>query len=136
MIGDVELIYPLNGETKKVPIEAVFPTFVAIRWGMSGVYDIHLKDNIMIARSIRARRKGKCIWKVKDIDELRKRVAEHFSAVDKEQLDFSIAKHNETMPGKKINLECKCGHTKFIKLDDNRVKCEVCSTKYVGFKYR
>ena len=94
----VELIHPGTQEIKSLFIETVQRTYVTIRWGMSGLYDIHLKQNVMIARSIKARRKGKCLWKVKDIDKLRCLVDDHFKARDREQLDFSYDKHVKSMP--------------------------------------
>jgi len=97
MIYQIELIHP-GGERKTLPIESYFPTFVSVRWGLNGLYDIRLKENIMIARSIRARMRNRCYWKVVDIEALRKHVAEHFADIDKNTQDKMFNTHHKTMP--------------------------------------
>jgi hypothetical protein len=139
MISSVELIHP-GGETKTLPVETIFPTYISVRWGLNGLYDIHLKDNVMIARSLRARRKGKCYWKVKDIDALRKSVDEHYKDADKRQADFAFVRHNNTMPGvvlENVSIVCKhCKSVKFIRVDNQRIKCMNCGVRYVGFEHK
>lgn len=64
----------VGGELKTVAVEHVSPnlTYVSIRWGQSGVYDLNLRDNKLTARSQKAQRKGKPHWSAQDIDAVRK----------------------------------------------------------------
>lgn len=97
---EIELVHP-GGEVKTLPIETIDQKKVSIRWGMSGVYDIDLVNNTVTARSVAARRKGMCYWKVRDIDALRKLVSDYFNLHRQTELGFNMDKHAMTMPGVK-----------------------------------
>lgn len=94
---EVDLIDP-GGHLKTVPVEAIHQTFISIRWGMSGVYDIDLKTNTMKARSVAARRKGLCHWKAVDINSVRHAVHEYFNPNAKKEEEERFKKHHESMP--------------------------------------
>lgn len=95
----IEVIHP-GGERHIVSVETIQEQYISVRWGMSGIYDIFLKSNTMVARSIKARRKGRCYWKVVDIEQVRQFVKEYFKP-NKDEMQMSIEKHIESMPGKK-----------------------------------
>lgn len=97
MINEVELIHP-GGECKILPVETINRASISIRWGMSGIYDINLRLNVMRARSLKARRKGRCDWKVKNIDKLRLDVEAYFNASERDSKEQTYDKHDETMP--------------------------------------
>jgi len=92
----VELLHP-NGERRTFPVEAIASSYVSIRWGMSGVYDLNLKSNVLTARSSSAQRKGKCLWRAADIVEVHAMVIRYF---DKERIarQAEITRHAVSMP--------------------------------------
>jgi len=94
---EVDLIDP-GGHLKTVPIEGIHETFISVRWGQSGTYDIDLKTNIMKARSVAARRKGVCYWKVVNIESVRFAVREHFNPNAKIEAEKRFKKHHTNMP--------------------------------------
>jgi hypothetical protein len=69
----------VGGERRTVPVEYVASTFVAIRWGQSGIYDLNLAVNTLTARSLKARRKGKAHWQAEDIEAVRKMVRDYLA---------------------------------------------------------
>jgi len=99
-LKEVELIHP-GGLREVMPVESIQPTFISVRWRMSGIYDIHLKQNVMIARNLASRRKGPCYWKLAEIEKIRKMVWDYFNP---EPADFeeSIKRHEEDMMRGKV----------------------------------
>lgn len=94
------LIHP-GGESKEVETESISHTYVSIRWGQSGLYNIMLKTNEMVACNLKVRRRAQCLWKVVDIEKLRSEVKTHFDGAKSAQLDISFNVHNNSMPGVK-----------------------------------
>ena len=92
---EVDLVDP-GGHRKTVPVEAIHQTFISVRWGMSGIYDIDLKTNTMKARNVAARRKGVCYWQAVDIDSVRRAVEDHFNP--KIEIEKKFDKHVKNMP--------------------------------------
>lgn len=94
---EIEVKHP-GGERKFLPIELITEHYISVRWGMSGTYDIFLKTNRMVARSIKARRKGDCLWIATEIEEVRIFVKEHLSPNKKTETDRLYQKHIDSMP--------------------------------------
>jgi hypothetical protein len=90
----------LGGELKTLPVEHVTKTYVSIRWGQSGIYDLNLAKNTLTARSQKAQRKGKAHWMAANIDRVRRDVRDYFKALDNTGTDTAqlALKHLETMP--------------------------------------
>lgn len=97
----VTLVHEWTREEREVPVETVTKTFVSIRWGQSGTYDLNLARNTLTARSQKAQRKGKPLWTAKDIDAVRRKVAVHMAGVDKEADTLARMRlHEANMPGR------------------------------------
>ena len=95
----IELMHPFNKERMTVPVELITPTFVSIRWGQSGLYDLHIKTNTLVARSHSARRKGRCHWMAVDIALVRNMVRIHVEKADIRDIVRNQREHHEaTMP--------------------------------------
>ena len=97
----------VGGEQKTVAVEYVAPTlaYISIRWGQSGVYDLHLGSNTLRARSQKAQRKGKPHWQAHDIDAVRKAAREYLAAKNgnpKGQAEGAFRRHTENMPNPRI----------------------------------
>jgi len=99
----------LGGELKTVSVEYVAPnlSFLSIRWGQSGVYDLNLKTNKLTARSQKAQRKGKPHWEAENIETVRGAAKAYLNAQygkSSEERDASIKRHMETMPNPRIGI--------------------------------
>jgi hypothetical protein len=97
----VEFVHP-NGERRTLPVEAIAPTYVSVRWGMSGFYDLNLKVNKLTARSGRGlpkqpRKKAPCLWTAADIMAVREMVNSYY---DREAATrkAEITRHAASMP--------------------------------------
>lgn len=95
-----------NGERRTVPVEHVANTYISIRWGQSGIYDLNLKANVLTARSLKAQQKGgKSQWKAEDIDAVRKMVRDHFiGETELVKRQEAIKKHEASVPAGKPEL--------------------------------
>lgn len=98
----ITLVHEWSREERVLPVETVTRTYVSIRWGQSGTYDLNLAKNTLIARSQKAQRKGKPLWHAKDIDEVRRRVAIHENGGVDSQADMlaRMAIHEANKPGR------------------------------------
>ena len=92
----VELVH-IGGERKHVPIELITDTYIAIRWGQSGIYDLNLKSNVLTARSQKAQRKGKPHWSAYDIDAVRQMVKDCRHPKTENVIEV-MKRHQESMP--------------------------------------
>ena len=103
VLDQITLIHPWNQERKTVPILTVTRTYIAVRWDMAGIYELDLKNNVVHARSVSARRKNpSCLWYAENIKEIREAVRIHLRGVDvKAEVIENMTKHAETMPGAK-----------------------------------
>jgi hypothetical protein len=101
----IVLIHP-NGEGRTVPVEHVTETYVTIRWGLAGIYDLNLKDNVLTQRSRMGQTKGKAKWYKKDnpewraanIETVRTMVREYLMGEADRKLADDMARHARTMP--------------------------------------
>ncbi len=90
----------IGGERRVVSSEVIASTYVSIRWGQSGIYDLNLAANTLTARSQKAQRKGKAHWKAEDIFAVRKMVKDYLVGEDKKAMAIAAMKrHEATMPG-------------------------------------
>ena len=102
----IELTHVWTKEIKVFDAETITKTYVSIRWGQSGTYDLNLAANVLTARSQKAQRKGeRPLWVCSNIEALRGDVAEHFAKKETrhgEALDTrrAHAKHIGSMPRK------------------------------------
>jgi hypothetical protein len=91
----------VGGDRRSVPVEHIANTYVSVRWGQSGIYDLNLAKNVLTARSQKAQRKGKAHWKAEDIHAVRKMVEHYFREkrgnLQREALE-NDKKHVENMP--------------------------------------
>lgn len=120
-----------TGERRSVPVEYVTKTYVAIRWGLAGLYDLNLRDNVLTARSAKTQAKGKakwykkdtCLWRAEDINAVRKMVADELSGTEAKQRAEAMARHAETMPGGNpgVRATVETGHS-------DECECEGCLT--------
>jgi hypothetical protein len=95
----------VGGEVKTLPIEhiAANGSYLSIRWGQSGIYDLNLRRNVLTARSQKAQRKGSPLWSAPNIDEVRTAIAAYLKEkadAERKNLAKSIVRHAETMPGR------------------------------------
>ncbi len=93
----------IGGERKVVPVEFISPglTYLSIRWGQSGIYDLNLGKNVLTARSQKAQRKGKAYWAAEDINAVRKMARDYLDEKrgnPKEEAKEAYKKHVESMP--------------------------------------
>jgi hypothetical protein len=94
----VTLVHHWTREEKTFTVEVVTNTYVTIRWGLSGLYDLHLRKNELRARNPKAhRRHGLPLWSAKDIHEVRRLVALHNADIDS-RIESRIERHQRTMP--------------------------------------
>ncbi len=80
------IVHAGTHETRSVAVEYVCRTYISVRWGQSGIYDLNLKDNVLTARSHAARRKGGIemrAWSCADIAALREAVQIHCDGEDR-----------------------------------------------------
>lgn len=95
----IVLIHQFNKERKVIPVELVTNTYIAIRWGQSGIYDLNLAKNVLTARSQKAQRKGKALWQAEDINAVRKMVADYMKGRDPiEESKKAMEAHIARMP--------------------------------------
>lgn len=98
----VVLVHIMNRERVTMPVEHIANTYISIRWGQSGIYDLNLKDNKLTARSQKAQRKGKALWQAEDIAAVRHMTAKYLAvkrgASKNDELRASIERHEAAMP--------------------------------------
>jgi hypothetical protein len=100
-MNEIEFVHPFNKERKTLPVETIAKTYVAVRWGQSGIYDLNLAKNVLTARSVKAQRKGRCHWQAVDIQAVRDMVRIHLEKQDiKEMVREQRLAHEASMPGK------------------------------------
>lgn len=98
---EIVLVHHWTREERTVPVETVTRTYVSIRWGQSGTYDLNLAKNTLTARSQKAQRKGKPLWQAADIDFVRRKVAIYMAGIDKDADTLARMKlHEANMPGR------------------------------------
>ncbi len=102
----VTLIH-IGGERKELPVEFVAQsmTYLSIRWGQSGIYDLNLAKNVLTARSQKAQRKGRPHWRAENIELVRAECTEYLNAKrdnPKAKTLSAVQKHTETMPSARI----------------------------------
>ena len=103
----------IGGERKTLEVEYVAPnaSYLSIRWGQSGIYDLNLLRNVLTARSQKAQARGKAYWSAEDIDAVRKMARDHLASVEsarsglalesrytEEKAAEAMRKHTLTMP--------------------------------------
>jgi hypothetical protein len=90
----------LGGELKTLPVEYVTKTYISLRWGQSGIYDLNLAKNTLTARSQKAQRKGKAHWMAENIHKVRCDVRDYFKSLDNTGTDAAqlALRHMESMP--------------------------------------
>jgi hypothetical protein len=139
----IVLVHQWSSEERTVPVETVTRTYVSVRWGQSGTYDLNLARNTLTARSQKAQRKGKPLWHAKDIDEVRRKATIHMNGgVDVEADTLArMAIHEANKPGRhsvperlgdilarsgfgsgytqSANDVCWCGAPMMVKIDSN-----------------
>lgn len=90
-----------GGLTKTMDAVYISREIVSVYWPLSGFYDLDLEKNVLKARSIKARRKGSCLWKAAHIERVRTDVESHFG--EKAKVDaakMAYERHVATMPNK------------------------------------
>ena len=97
----------IGGERKVMEVEYVAPnaSYLCIRWGQSGIYDLNLLRNTLTARSQKAQRKGKAHWQAEDIDAVRKMVRDYLqekAGNPKTQTELAFERHAQTMPRRAV----------------------------------
>ena len=99
MIGDlVVLVHGGTRETRSVPIEYICRTYLSVRWGMSGIYDLNLRDNVLTARSAKSRNKGGSAmkwWRAEGITGIRERVRIFCDGEDKRESIRRMSEQHE-----------------------------------------
>lgn len=94
---EVMVTHP-NGEDKWLPVESWHERWISVRWGLSGTYDLMLKDGRMVARNTKARTKHpQNPWTAKDFKELRVFVSEKMG-MTREDLEARFEHHHRSMP--------------------------------------
>ena len=112
MSFDIVLLHQ-GGERRTVPVEYVAPnlTYLTIRWGLAGLYDLNLSVNVLTPRSAVGQSKGKAkwykkdkpLWRAEDIAAVRKMASDYIKAKRGNPQDETAAamkRHVENMPGK------------------------------------
>ena len=120
----VEVMHP-NGERRTLPVEAIAATYVSVRWGMSGFYDLNLRVNALTARSVKARTKGSCAWTAVDILAVREMVGSYFDR-EREARKREMIQHAVSMPHVTDSEICRGGdganENQNVPLDNRRGK--------------
>lgn len=93
----ITLIHP-GRICESLPVESITRTHISVRWGLNGIYDIDLRTNEMKARSIKARNRARCYWKIRDIELVRKQVEEYFRIDDNREREEMYKRHAGSMP--------------------------------------
>lgn len=98
----------IGGERRFVPITVITEHYITITWGQSGAYDVYLSDRpprfaagYLYARSMRARRKAPCLWKVADFPELKRWIHERYHRNEEQAAAERDKQHHATMPIRK-----------------------------------
>lgn len=95
----IELQHQYTKERVTMPVEDIARTYVAIRWNLSGIYDLNLLENKLTARSAAARRRNPCLWTAVDIKAVREAVKVHMAKQDlKGIVRADTVRHNASMP--------------------------------------
>ena len=105
----------VGGETRTVPVEYVSPnlTYVTVRWGLAGIYDLNLSVNVLTPRSAVGQPKGKAkwykkdkpLWRAEDITAVRKMAKDYIAAKagrPRAEADAAIERHMANMPNPRI----------------------------------
>lgn len=105
-----------NEERRIVPVEYVAPngSYITIRWGQSGLYDLNLLKNVLSPRSAEQQstsrgkakwyRKDRPLWQAEDIEKVRKMVRERLDAeMGREEIDAAKVRHEASMPAAEGN---------------------------------
>jgi len=106
---DLVVIHP-NGDRRTLPVEYIAPSgsYLVVRWGAAGTYDLNLSKNTLAPSDCKTiprgrdkakwYRKSAPVWKAEDIGYVRKRVEEHNSGNTRNEVDAAIEKHIGSMP--------------------------------------
>jgi hypothetical protein len=97
----VEIVHP-SGERRVLTVDGVTRVCVTLRWPLAGHYDLYLKENVLLARSVLARKRGKCEWRAVDIRGVRDAVRKMLDP-DWEKRAEMIRKHESSMPLGKVD---------------------------------
>ncbi len=106
---NITLIHP-NGELRIVPVEYVCDTYVTVRWGGAGVYDLNLLRNVLTPRTGETQPNGKGRakwykkdapkWKAQDIEMVRAMVKERLGkGAEEREARAAKERHECSMPG-------------------------------------
>ena len=94
----ISIVHSGTRETRAVPVEFVCRSYVTVRWGQSGVYDLNLADNVLTARSAASRRKGGIemrAWSACDIEGVRRMVRVHCDGEDRRAVTRRLSEEHE-----------------------------------------
>lgn len=106
---EIVFIHP-NGERRTLPVEYIAPSgsYLVVRWGAAGTYDLNLSMNALAPSDCKTiprgrdkakwYRKSAPVWKAEDIQEVRRLVLEHNSDNTRNETDEAIKKHMGSMP--------------------------------------
>lgn len=93
------VFHPFNQERRELEVTTITKTYVTLHWPMAGAYDLNLKENILTARSLGARRRNPCLWKAVDILAVREAISVYMKKQDiKEIVKIAKTKHEASMP--------------------------------------
>lgn len=96
---EIELIHPWTKERTRVEVIVITKTYISIRWGQSGIYDLNLLKNVLTARNVKARNRAWCMWTAVDIVGIREKVKVYLAKQNiKEIVADERARHDASMP--------------------------------------
>jgi hypothetical protein len=105
----ITVIHP-NGDKRTLPVEYIAPSgsYIVVRWGAAGTYDLNLSKNTLAPSDCKTiprgrdkakwYRKSAPLWRAENIEEVRKLVAEHNSLNTRNETEEAINKHIGSMP--------------------------------------
>jgi hypothetical protein len=91
--------HPHSKERRELSTTYIARTYVTLIWPMSGAYDLNLSVNCLTSRNPKVRRRGVCLWRAADIEEVRRQVQAHFRGGDREyETRELMRKHEASKP--------------------------------------
>jgi hypothetical protein len=105
----ITVIHP-NGDKRTLPVEYIAPSgsYLVVRWGAAGTYDLNLSKNTLAPSDCKTiprgrdkakwYRKSAPVWRAENIEEVRRLVAEHNSPNTRNETEEAIKRHIERMP--------------------------------------
>jgi hypothetical protein len=95
MLSRVQVVHPWTKEVITLDVESVVKNYVYLRWGMSGVYALDVRNNTIKSCNPAVRRKHPhCVWVALDIENVRAAYVEHMNPGKEAEFRAAYERHH------------------------------------------